>query len=259
VISDEISNDLEAALSVCGELGVHEVELRVVGDDNVVWHDPASLARIRGQFRAGGFSCPVIASPFLKTNPGEVQWEALDGSFEAAHALGAGMVRTFGWLREADPSGHFEQLVDVLAEARQRTVAAGLSLVLENEHACNVATATEAKPVLDRLPGPRFGLIWDPGNEAMAGSQPFPAGYGAVSDRVMHVHVKDVADGRWVRVGAGAIDYAGQLRALAHDGYAGCLSIETHYRLEAGGREAATRECVAALRGLAAAAEVALE
>jgi sugar phosphate isomerase/epimerase len=68
---------------------------------------------------------------------------------------------------------------------------------------------------------------------------------------VVHVHLKDVdVDDNWTRMGVGIIDYAGQFRALARDGYDGLLSLETHYELPEGGVEKATRASLAAIRGL---------
>ncbi len=259
VISDEISQDLDRALAVCAELEIHQVELRDVGHESLVRQDETALDRVRRAFAAGGFSCPCISSPFLKSPPDQVDWDLLHRSIEAAQALGATMVRTFGFLRTEEPLKvpGFD-LVEVLEEAIEETMAAGLTLVLENEHACAIATGTDARPVLDRLGGPGFGLIWDPGNAARAGECPFPDGYEAVRGHVRHVHLKDFAGGEWVRIGAGEIDYHRQLQALAADGYQGCLSVETHYSLAQGGREAATRECVAALGAIAAEAGVVL-
>ena len=139
----------------------------------------------------------------------------------------------------------------MLAEAVERAQEAGLELALENEHECNVGTGAEARLVLDLIPSPSFGLVWDPGNEAMMGSEPFPGGYSHVRGRVSHVHLKDVDDeGNWTKVGTGIIDYPGQLRALAEDGYTGVLSLETHYEVPGGGLEGATRESIAAVRVL---------
>jgi hypothetical protein len=152
-------------------------------------------ARSGTRLPAGGFSCPVIASPFLKTPPYQVDWGALERSFEVAHLVGAGMVRTFSWLRDGAGAESEKRLVEVLASAIERTAAAGLRLGLENEHACTVATGAEAARVLDALADEGFGLIWDPGNEARIGSTPYPDGYAQVRQRVAHVHVKD-ADGR---------------------------------------------------------------
>lgn len=61
------------------------------------------------------------------------------------------------------------------------------------------------------------------------------------------------------RLGTGKIDYVGQLRALANDGYQGILSLETHYAEPHGGHEQATRDSLAALRYLCQQAKVTLD
>ena len=266
VITDEVSPDLEHALSVCEELGIRAVELRVVGETNVVSHGEESLARIRGSLQAMGFGVCAIAAPLFKCHLSgdgpprgethsaapatrEGQREILQRSLEVARLLGAPLVRAFSLWRLPEPASVSEEVAGVLAGAVARAEETGLALALENEHECNVGTGAEAGWVLGRIPSPAFGAIWDPGNEATMGSEPFPVGYGHVRGRVFHVHLKDVdQNGDWVKIGTGVIDYPGQLRALAEDGYAGALSIETHYSLPEGGREGATRESVAAVR-----------
>jgi L-ribulose-5-phosphate 3-epimerase len=268
VITDEISQDLDRALGVCEDLGIRTVELRAVGDANIVQHERGSLQRIKAILEDGNFDVCAISSPFLKchlygdgTPPGamhsappasrEQQWDVLERSLSVARLLGAPVVRAFSFWRVPDPASVREEVVRALTEAVERAQEAGLKLALENEHACNIGTGAEAGWVLDRISSPSFGLVWDPGNEAMMGSEPFPGGYSHVRGRVTHVHLKDVDDeGNWTKVGTGIIDYAGQLRALAEDGYAGVLSLETHYETPGGGSEGATRESVAAIRAL---------
>jgi L-ribulose-5-phosphate 3-epimerase len=268
VITDEISQDLEAALGVCEDSGVGTVELRAVGSANIISHDQSSLERIKATLEDRAFDVCAISSPFLKchlhgngppqgathfaapASSGE-QWDILGRSLKVARLLGAPVVRAFSFWRVPDPAGVRGEVVRVLAEAVECAQQAGLTLALENEHECNVGTGAEARWVLDLIPSPSFGLIWDPGNEAMMGSEPFPGGYSHVRGRVAHVHLKDVDDeGNWTKVGTGVIDYPGQLRALADDGYAGVLSLETHYEIPGGGLEGATRESVAAIRAL---------
>jgi L-ribulose-5-phosphate 3-epimerase len=114
--------------------------------------------------------------------------------------------------------------------------------------------------VLDRVPSPALGVIWDPGNEAVMDSEPFPGGYDQVRDRVIHVHLKDADEaGNWRKMGTGIIDYAGQFRALAEDGYTGLLSLETHYEVPNGGAEKATRESLDAIRALCEGAGIRLK
>jgi L-ribulose-5-phosphate 3-epimerase len=147
-----------------------------------------------------------------------------------------------------DPEVVRDEVAGVIAEAARRTEAAGLTLGIENEHACNLATGAETRWVLDRIPSPALGVIWDPGNEAVMDSEPFPGGYDQVRDRVVHIHLKDADEnGNWTKMGTGIIDYRGQFRALAEDGYAGLLSLETHYEAPDGGAETATRESLAAI------------
>lgn len=277
VITDEISQDLEHALEVCEELRIKTVELRAVGGANIVSHDRSSLERIRDILQEGGFGVCSISSPFLKCHirgdgspegdthfadsaSREEQWQVLERSIEVARLFEARLVRAFSFWRVDDPTEVRAEVAEVLAEAVRWASAAGLKLGLENEHTCNVGTGAEAGWVLGQITSPYFGVIWDPGNEAMLGSRPFPDGYGHIRGRIAHVHLKDVdEEGNWVRVGTGVIDYPGQLHALAEEGYAGVLSLETHYEVTDDGLEGATRESVAALRELCGQAGVELE
>ncbi len=277
VITDEISQDLGLALGVCADLGIRTVELRAVGGTNIVSHDLGSLQRIKSTLADGDFDVCAISSPFLKCHlydggaprgamhsatpaSREEQWGILESSLRVARLLGAPVVRAFSFWRAEKPEEVREEVADVLSEAARHAESAGLVLGLENEHTCNIGTGIEAGWVLGRIASPSLGVIWDPGNEAMLGSRPFPAGYGHIRGRIAHVHLKDVdVEGNWVRVGTGVIDYPGQLRALAEDGYAGVLSLETHYEVAEGGLEGATRESVAALRELCGRAGVELQ
>lgn len=276
IITDEISQDLLHALRVCRELQVGTIELRRVEDREIVFHDAASLARLRTLIRDQGLRVCCIASPFLKcplwqettlaarTAEQQREWEILQRSFEVAALFEAPLVRTFSFLRIPTTQAVRPLLLETLTEAIRRTAEAGLQLALENEHACTIATGEEAGWFLHRLHSDAFGVIWDPGNEAYLGFDPFPAGYQHVRGRVLHVHVKDAsfAPGtgrRFVRMGAGSIHYVEQFRALAADGYDGTLSLETHYQHPAGGREQATRESFAALRQMLEQAGVTFE
>ena len=268
VITDEISQDLDYALEVCEDLEVRTVELRAIGGANVVSHDQSSLQRVKTALEDKNFDVCAISSPFLKchlygngtprgaldfASPAsrEEQRDVLERAVNIARLLGAPVVRAFSFWRVPEPASVREEVVKALAEAVEHVREAGLKLALENEHECNVGTGAEAGWILGRISSPAFGLVWDPGNEAMMGSEPFPGGYSHVRGRVTHVHLKDLdEDGNWTKIGAGIIDYAGQLRALAEDGYGGALSLETHYEASSGGPEGATRKSVAAIRAL---------
>lgn len=266
VITDEISEDLEHVLSVCTELDITDVELRSVWGKSIVEHDDETIQTIAKMLADRGFSVCGIASPFLKCHIAgegeaigathsasattrEQQWDTLARSLEVAAQLDTPIVRTFSFWRLDDPTSVRDDILATLQEATARTRSAGKLLGLENEHACNVATAEEAVWYLDRIPDPTLGLIWDPGNQAAIGTVPFPDGYEIVKHRIHHVHLKDaVRLGEPVEftvIGQGVIDYDAHFRALKNDDYSGVLSLETHFDLD-GNRETGTRACAIA-------------
>jgi sugar phosphate isomerase/epimerase len=263
VITDEIDGRLGRALDVCEELEISAVELRTVDGLQIVDHTPEALRAMRRQLDGRGFRVCAIASPFLKCGRGDdpiAQEQVHERALQVAAVMSAAIVRAFAYWREPDPGAALPALGSALRRAATRASEVGVTLALENEHECNVATSEEARAALDAAASPHLRVIWDPGNAAMLQPTSF-AGLGgleAIGDRVAHVHLKDVtASGSWTRVGAGIVDFAALLRYLADTGYDGYLSFETHYQRDGSG-ELATRDCVAALRSIAVRADVEL-
>ena len=68
---------------------------------------------------------------------------------------------------------------------------------------------------------------------------------------IRHVHVKDPAGhSGYVRLGDGDLPWPRILAALAASGYAGWVSLETHWRPAGGSAEAASRHSFAGLLAL---------
>lgn len=253
VMTDEIHPGLARALDVCEELGIETVELRTLDGTQVVDLSGDELAAVRAELDRRGFTVCAIASPFLKCDRGEDHDGVLAGALRAAAALGAPIVRAFGYWREPDPAAALRDLGPALRDGAALAQSAGVTLALENEHECNVATAAEARAALDAAHTSHLRLIWDPGNAAMLDPASWngTGGLESVVDRVAHVHLKDVGpSGEWTRIGDGIVDFCAQLACLTDAGYDGFLSFETHYVRDGSG-ELATRDCVAALRALA--------
>ena len=263
VITDEIDPRLGPALDVCQELGIRAVELRTDDGVQIVDLAPELLRAMRAELDGRGFRVSAIASPFLKCNRGDdpsAQERVLERALEAAAILSTPVVRAFAYWRETDPAAALPEIGRALRDAAARASDAGVTLALENEHECNVATGAEARAALEAAASPHLRLIWDPGNAAMLDPASFGGlgGLETIIDGVAHVHVKDVsASGSWTRIGDGIVDFAALLRYLDSSGYDGDLSFETHYQRDGSG-DLATRDCVAALRSIAAHAGVEL-
>lgn len=277
-ITDELCQDFERAVATAVELGYQAVEVRSIWDKNIVDLDSAQVARLRQIADRAGIRILSVASPVFKcTHPegGAIdhrfeqdafhsahqfsdQPRILDRSIEIAGELGASIVRVFSFWRTMEPQRLFGQIVASLAGAIDKAGRYGITIGLENEHACNVATAAESAPVLRTLPEKHFGLVWDPGNSYMAGESPYPEGYSLLpANRILHVHVKDGVRNAtgdrvlWGRLGDGEIKWKEQLTALKRDGYRGAVSVETHWGGPSGNKEEGTRLCAARLKEMA--------
>lgn len=272
VITDEIDPDLGRALDVMAEYGVTGAELRGIGGVNISEASDDDWARAKSLLDARGVAVAAIASPFYKCPlPGAApagplgpmhsasarglgeQISVLERCLRAAAFFGTPLVRTFSFWKDGPLSpAQEEAIVDAYAEPARLAEAAGVTLVIENEHACCLGTGAQTARVLEEIGSPAVRAVWDPGNALMAGELPYPTGYAAIKDFVAHVHIKDAAvppgggEPVWAVVGGGQIDFAGQFAALRRDGYGGWLSLETHW--DGGGtKEASSR---ASLEGL---------
>ncbi len=140
-----------------------------------------------------------------------------------------------------------------LRDTAAQAAAKKITLLLENEFACNTATGAEAARTMRAVQSPNLKLNWDPGNAAYRGEIAFPDGFEPIpKDRIGHMHCKDLArkaDGtfEWAAMGRGIIDYVGQFRALVQAGYSGTMSLETHWR-GAGSEEESSRQSMAGMK-----------
>jgi L-ribulose-5-phosphate 3-epimerase len=273
VINDEISQDFGHACEVATrDFGMGWIELRSMWKKNIVnleGNEIAEAQRIIGKYQ---LKVTDIASPLFKTDwPGapkskyseggfganfsyDQQDEVLERSLEMAKAFQTDRVRCFDFWRIDDQTPHRAAINEMLRRAAMKAAAKNITLVLENEPACNTATGAEAAKVLNAVQNPFLMLNWDPGNAATLGETPYPDGYNLLpKERIGHCHCKDaVKKGNkydWAPMGGGIIDWAGQFKALKRDGYRFAVSLETHWN-GGGTPEESTRKSWAGMKAL---------
>lgn len=274
-ITDEFSLDIEVALDAMAKLGMTIAELRLIGERNIIDLSDEEVRRIREQVEARGMRVLSIASPVLKcvlpdAPPLDERFQQdvfgsaytiadqprlAQRAMEIAELTGAKFIRVFSYWRTTAPQQCHDRIVSALRGLADKAGARGLIIGLENEHACNVATGAEAGRILAALDHPALKSIWDPANAFMLGERPFPDGYSKLpAARVAHVHAKDcVMNGQtatWGPLGEMDVDWKGQIAALKRDGYAGAISLETHWRGPDGDRLNASIVCGANLAEL---------
>jgi sugar phosphate isomerase/epimerase len=252
VITDEISLDTKRAMDVAKDLELECVELRQAWGKNIKDFADSELRKVRKMAKSAGLEIVCISSPLFKCDI-DVDKEVRDHLrflprvVEITKFLDAELVRGFAfWIKE-DRVQYWETIIDRINEAVDLCESEGVTFALENEHSTFTGTGKEARELAKEIDSMNLSLLWDPGNAFVAGEKPYPDGYLQVKDRMVHMHLKNVAvdpnmeRSKFVAVGSGEIDYEGQFRPLAEDGYSGCISIETHYRLRGDG-EGSTRE-----------------
>jgi L-ribulose-5-phosphate 3-epimerase len=254
VINDEISQDFGHACEVASqEFGMRWIELRGMWKKNILKLDDQEVAEARRILEKYQLKVTDIASPLFKVDwPGAPkskfseaksfgadfrlsdQDDVLERAMELAKAFQTDRVRCFDFWRLEDQKPYRAAINDKLRDAAAKAEKKGIILLLENEPACNTATAAESVKVLSAVRSPAFMLNWDPGNAATHGEIPYPDGYHLLpKERIGHCHCKDAVkkgnDYDWAPMGGGVIDWAGQFKALKRDGYHYAVSLETHW------------------------------
>lgn len=275
VINDEITQDFGRSCEVTSkEFGMEWIELRGMWNKNLLKLDAQEINEARRILEKYQLRVTDIASPLFKVDwPGappskfspkrdqfnadftfDQQDEVLERSIELAKTFNTDRVRFFDFWRLEDQAPYRAPMNEKLRDAAEKAAKKNVILVLENEPACNTATAAEAAKVLGAISTPNLMLNWDPGNAAERGERPYPDGYELLpKDRIGHCHCKDAAkksDGssyQWAAMGRGIIDWVGQFKALKRDGYHFAVSLETHWR-GAGTPEESTRQSWAGMK-----------
>lgn len=275
-ITDEFSPVLSDAIAGMKEIGMTGAELRVIDGKNIMDLSSDELNRTKDALDAAGLQVISIASPLLKCvlpDAPEVdrrfghdafaskhtfddQPRLAERAFAIAHFFGARIVRVFSYWRTTSPEQCLDRIVTALSNLAALGEKENIVIGLENEHACNIGTASETAEALSFISNANLMLVWDPANALVAGEDPFPGGYSLLpKDRIVHVHAKDchMQDGQpvWGPLGTRSVRWKEQVAALKSDGYSGYLSLETHWSGPGGDKFEGSRICGWNLRGLA--------
>jgi L-ribulose-5-phosphate 3-epimerase len=267
-ISDGFSEDFEEALKILKSYGLQWVEIRSIWGTYNTEASPGQIARVKELLRRYDFRVSVVSTAFYKcalpgTRPlgGEKdiypyagQMDLLERAAERAQAWGTDKLRVFTFWRTAEPEKHYARISEEMEKAGEFARGAGMRLVIENEGSCNVATGHELARFLKMVRPTNVGVNWDVGNGLWLGEVPYPDGYNALDkSRLWHMHVKGAEcdagfkNCRETFADQGQIDLAGQLRALARDGYDGTMSLECEFEAPGLNRQQTNRRSLEGL------------
>jgi sugar phosphate isomerase/epimerase len=178
-ITDEFSPDIEAAARAMAEVGMTGAELRMVFGKNILDLTDDELDRAIDIVRGNGLEIISIASPVLKCvlpdspdvdarfqkdmfaskHTFEDQPRLAARAFDIANRTGAKIVRVFSYWRTVRPEECFDRIVDALRSLAEDAAARGITIGIENEHACNIGTGAETAKVLHALGHANLGVV----------------------------------------------------------------------------------------------------
>tara|TARA_Y100000590_G_C15670324_1_gene996012 strand:- start:103 stop:1026 length:924 start_codon:yes stop_codon:yes gene_type:complete len=293
VVNSEVSPKVEDGVAFAASLGMGSIELEDFWGLEAWQASAQLLERAYALVEASGLYVSVIGTQAFKlleissgdaTHPSAIDgWVAhraqIDGALQAAQILQCRYVRVFSGRRtgmiglgnpsprlpEGGPIPHdcLGSIVAVLRDAGDQAAAVGVTLLVENVRSCWGNSMVNAARILEAVDHPYVRLIWDPGNDFVAGGDGSSTGYRICRSWIKHVHVKDarivdLATGltAWEAIGRGELDFEDLLRTLIVDGYTGAVNLETHWHPKGQTRETNSRE---SFRGLRQALDLALE
>lgn len=238
--------DLQTIVERGRRLGFDGVDFRGIGDDLDITVLPAfttGLAATRALLGDAGLRVSCISSSLSLCEPQklEANLEEARRTIPIALELGCGCVRVFG-------NGDVEhQAREALADCGRQCMeqvlrldgAARLRWIFETHD--HWVRGADCRLLLERIPDPAFGVLWDMGHTTRVGGESPEQTHRAVAGRIYYTHVKDAVyepqhpramrDGwRYVPPGQGELPLRESLALLRDVGYDGWVMFEHEKR-----------------------------
>jgi sugar phosphate isomerase/epimerase len=236
--------ELGTALRTMGGLGFEEIDLGALPGvcDHVPYYlDQPAVAAVSAEVNASGLRVRSVngdigdLNAVLDGDGRAARQRHLDALLILAANTGAkALVLPCGAL-DHNPVRSVEEDLDTIAgqliHAGERAAEFGVGLWTESLHFLRFCWNLERAGLLaDRLAGSGVGIVMDFSHIVAAGED-LQAYFDRHAGRIAHVHLRDAVPGNInLGIGNGIADFAGGLKRLAADGYAGHFSLELETR-----------------------------
>ncbi|WP_461175096.1 sugar phosphate isomerase/epimerase [Arthrobacter sp. Z1-9] len=236
--------ELGTALRTMGGLGFEEIDLGALPGvcDHVPYYlDQPAVAAVSAEVNASGLRVRSVngdigdLNAVLDGDGRAARQRHLDALLTLAANTGAkALVLPCGAL-DHNPVRSVEEDLNAIAgqliRASERAAEFGVELWTESLHFLRFCWNLERAGLLaDRLAGSSVGIVMDFSHIVAAGED-LQAYLDRHAGRITHVHLRDAVPGNInLGIGNGIADFAGGLKRLAADGYAGHFSLELETR-----------------------------
>jgi sugar phosphate isomerase/epimerase len=222
------------------QMGYSGVELRTFGEGSTGFaSDPALTApeKVRRVLRGEGVRAVSLGTSVCfdaPVRPPIIGWALTDteasvraacSAVDLAISIESPLVRVFGYQIPGGerPTSAIARIVDRLRKVVDHADRTGVRVMVEN--AGSFPRAGDVADLVDRVGGPLVGVCYNVANAALAGEDP-AEGLRSLGARVLAVRVKDLQDGRPVRLGQGRVPVRAVLQRAAESGFDGPVIYE---------------------------------
>lgn len=258
VLTDEVAGSEADAIAFAKQYGLKWVELRDTPraqdrtrkSETYFRMDPDRLKQVHADIKAAGLRISFLNTGLLKfglpgtelkmSKPESAENKAkreerqqklysermadLELAIRAAHILEVPQLRVFAFVRVTDVPAVWDRVANELGEYARVAEKNGVTLLLENESSCNVATSKELADMTLKVNSKALGMNWDPDNTWAFGEKAWPDGYRELPlKKLGNVQMK-----AGNVIGPRKIDWTAIIQQLNKDGYKGCIGLETH-------------------------------
>ncbi len=237
-VTDEISANLNIAISKCSEWGVDSVEIRSLSSGRIPYiseEEKSSLLSLKKQF---GLGVSAISPGIFRFGFHEQEKliddfdKTLPESIRLCEQLECRKIIIFGFRRtDLNDESDLDNVINEFGKVAEIASKYGISIAIENGYD---SWCKESKRILKIMQGinmPNLGINWDPGNAVGDNEKPFPDTYEKIKQYIINLHVKDTKFNNGFSchvIGDGAVDWNGQIKAVINDLPDLNMTIETH-------------------------------
>ena len=228
LIADEFAATLDGQIAAAKHIGVSAIDLRSVGDCNVIDLSRAALCDAVSRIHDQGLHVASLASALGKrAGSSFLMAERLRILHEVAVEHGISNIRIFGRMPpEAEPDHPPLSWLQPLAAELEDT---SVEWVVEPELGTGIVDPITARSLVAHAGIRRLRLVWDSANFVKQGYQrPYTELFETLSPFIGHVHVKDfdLDLQRPCPAGEGTGQISELMGRLLQDRYCGWIALE---------------------------------
>lgn len=236
--ADEISPTLSEALAVLRGRGINRVDLRSVGNVNILDLDDRQIGEVERLLTGEGVAVAAIATPIGKVpvdTPVAADRARFERALDIATRLSAKYIRVFTgygpegtWQSEADRDAWSNAVARRITDLDADAAQSGMTILVENDSATYAESPHRMVALLNDTGSDTVRTAFDAANYVLCGFDSYGA-FAALRPWIGCLHVKDVdRTGMTTVAGDGRCRWPEILDELAAAPTEAYLSLEPH-------------------------------